>query len=46
MLSATWTRVMDLRQFCVEICSFLNGRLIMCADFHVHRELSSMLMML
>lgn len=46
MLSTTWTRVIDLRQFCIEICSFLNGRLVVCADLHVHRELSSMLMML
>ena len=41
-----WTRVIYLRQPCVGMCSFLSGRLIVCTDLHVHRELSSMLMML
>ena len=45
ILSTNWTRVIYLRQFCAAICNFLNGRLVICIDLHVHREISSMLMM-
>ena len=39
------TRVIYLKLFCIAICEVFSGKVLICIDLHIHREISSTLMM-